>query len=77
MLLALYGADVIKVEPPEGDWSRGLGYDSVAAENPKLLYLYLSVNFKHFSSNDEGPHRQWYYDLVKSYPSDKGSTNKQ
>jgi len=25
MLLALYGADVIKVEPPEGDWSRGLG----------------------------------------------------
>jgi len=25
MLLALYGADVTKVEPPEGDWSRGLG----------------------------------------------------
>ncbi len=25
MLLGLYGADVIKVEPPEGDWSRGLG----------------------------------------------------
>jgi crotonobetainyl-CoA:carnitine CoA-transferase CaiB-like acyl-CoA transferase len=25
MLLALYGAEVIKVEPPEGDWSRGLG----------------------------------------------------
>jgi len=25
MLLALYGAEVIKVEPPAGDWSRGLG----------------------------------------------------
>ena len=25
MLLALHGADVVKVEPPEGDWSRGLG----------------------------------------------------
>jgi crotonobetainyl-CoA:carnitine CoA-transferase CaiB-like acyl-CoA transferase len=24
-LLAIYGADVIKVEPPEGDWSRRLG----------------------------------------------------
>ena len=25
MLLALYGADVVKVEPPEGDWSRMVG----------------------------------------------------
>jgi crotonobetainyl-CoA:carnitine CoA-transferase CaiB-like acyl-CoA transferase len=25
MLLALYGAEVIKVEPPEGDWARTLG----------------------------------------------------
>jgi crotonobetainyl-CoA:carnitine CoA-transferase CaiB-like acyl-CoA transferase len=25
MLLGIYGADVIKVEPPEGDWSRFLG----------------------------------------------------
>ena len=25
MILALYGADVIKVEPEEGDWARGLG----------------------------------------------------
>jgi crotonobetainyl-CoA:carnitine CoA-transferase CaiB-like acyl-CoA transferase len=25
MLLALHGADVIKIEPPEGDWGRGLG----------------------------------------------------
>src|ERR1700733_15295521 len=25
MLLGVYGADVIKVEPPEGDWSRFLG----------------------------------------------------
>jgi crotonobetainyl-CoA:carnitine CoA-transferase CaiB-like acyl-CoA transferase len=25
MLLAVYGAEVIKVEPPEGDWSRYLG----------------------------------------------------
>ena len=25
MLLAQYGAEIIKVEPPEGDWSRGLG----------------------------------------------------
>jgi crotonobetainyl-CoA:carnitine CoA-transferase CaiB-like acyl-CoA transferase len=25
MLLAQYGADVVKVEPPEGDWARALG----------------------------------------------------
>ena len=25
MLLAQYGADVIKIEPPEGDWARHLG----------------------------------------------------
>jgi crotonobetainyl-CoA:carnitine CoA-transferase CaiB-like acyl-CoA transferase len=25
MLLALYGAEVVKLEPPEGDWSRRLG----------------------------------------------------
>ena len=25
MLLAVYGADVIKIEPPDGDWSRRLG----------------------------------------------------
>ena len=24
-LLALYGAEVIKIEPPEGDWARGIG----------------------------------------------------
>lgn len=26
-LMALYGADVIKIEPPEGDWARKLGTD--------------------------------------------------
>ena len=25
MLLARHGADVVKIEPPEGDWSRALG----------------------------------------------------
>ena len=25
MLLAMHGADVVKLEPPSGDWSRGLG----------------------------------------------------
>ena len=25
MLLAMHGAEVVKLEPPEGDWSRGLG----------------------------------------------------
>ena len=25
MLLAMHGADVVKVEPLDGDWSRGLG----------------------------------------------------
>src|SRR6516164_7048785 len=25
MLLALHGADVLKIEPPEGDWGRALG----------------------------------------------------
>src|SRR5690349_6267180 len=25
MLLAMHGAEVIKIEPPAGDWSRGLG----------------------------------------------------
>ena len=24
-LLALYGANVIKIEPPEGDWARNIG----------------------------------------------------
>ena len=26
MLLALYGADVVKLEPPQGDWGRSLGH---------------------------------------------------
>src|SRR5262245_50812707 len=25
MLFALHGADVVKVEPPDGDWGRGIG----------------------------------------------------
>src|ERR1700723_4471858 len=25
MLLAMHGAEVVKIEPPAGDWSRGLG----------------------------------------------------
>src|SRR5258707_12742052 len=25
MLLAMHGAEVVKLEPPSGDWSRGLG----------------------------------------------------
>src|SRR5262249_52464180 len=25
MLFALYGADVVKIEPPEGDWGRAIG----------------------------------------------------
>ena len=25
MLLGLYGADVVKIEPPAGDWARNLG----------------------------------------------------
>src|SRR5215813_13496466 len=25
MLLAMHGAEVVKLEPPAGDWSRGLG----------------------------------------------------
>jgi crotonobetainyl-CoA:carnitine CoA-transferase CaiB-like acyl-CoA transferase len=32
MLLCVYGADIIKVEPPEGDWSRlGTSYRSHTA----------------------------------------------
>ena len=31
MLLGHYGATVIKVEPPEGDWSRTLGAPTAAA----------------------------------------------
>ncbi len=114
MLLALYGAEVIKVEPPEGDWSRGLGakladgaqtpmsltfnrgkralrldlkrpeakailrtlalkadvlvegfrpgvaarlgvgYDSLAAENPKLIYLSVS-GFGQSGPNSQRP----------------------
>jgi crotonobetainyl-CoA:carnitine CoA-transferase CaiB-like acyl-CoA transferase len=38
MLLALYGAEVIKVEPMEGDWSRGLG-DRVAGGGHTAMSL--------------------------------------
>ena len=37
MLLALHGADVIKVEPPEGDWGRALG--ELVVGNPAVAAL--------------------------------------
>jgi crotonobetainyl-CoA:carnitine CoA-transferase CaiB-like acyl-CoA transferase len=38
MLLAQHGADVIKVEPPDGDWVRGLG--AVYGEHSALSLVY-------------------------------------
>lgn len=44
-LLAGYGFDVIKVEPPGGDWSRNAGPFPIGEPDPELsgLFLYLNV----------------------------------
>ncbi|MCJ0765583.1 CaiB/BaiF CoA transferase family protein [Variovorax terrae] len=39
MLLADLGADVIKVEPPEGDWARGVGHQVAPSESSAHLSL--------------------------------------
>lgn len=39
MLLADLGADVIKVEPPEGDWARGVGHQVGPSESSAHLSL--------------------------------------
>ncbi len=39
MLLADLGADVIKVEPPEGDWARGVGHQRLPGESSAHLSL--------------------------------------
>lgn len=39
MLLADLGADVIKVEPPEGDWARGVGHQVAPGESSAHLSL--------------------------------------
>ncbi len=43
-LLAQYGADVIKIEPPGGDPSRGFGPFPNAAPNPECSGLFLHLN---------------------------------
>ena len=43
-LLAGYGADVIKVEPPEGDRSRALGPFPTDDPNPETGALHLHLN---------------------------------
>lgn len=42
MLLAQHGADVVKLEPPEGDWARGLGAKWGAAQD--ITAVALSAN---------------------------------
>lgn len=39
MLLADLGADVIKIEPPEGDWARGVGHQVAPGESSAHLSL--------------------------------------
>ncbi|MGH1493858.1 MAG: CaiB/BaiF CoA transferase family protein [Acidimicrobiales bacterium] len=43
-LLADYGAEVIKVEPPEGDWSRREGARTGARPEPEASPLFLHLN---------------------------------
>jgi len=43
-LLADYGADVIKVEPPEGDWSRREGVRTGDRPEPESSPLFLHLN---------------------------------
>ena len=68
-LLADYGADVIKVEPPQGDPSRQMA--PFAGDDPhpekSLLFLYLNCNKRGVTLDVEtGAGRKLFLDLVKT-----------
>src|SRR3954467_2766708 len=68
MLLGVHGADVIKVEPPEGDWSRFLGTNY--GKHPSLSAVFnrgkrsLCLDMKHKDAIAIAPRLANYCDVL-------------
>ncbi|MDI1239717.1 MAG: CoA transferase [Polaromonas sp.] len=57
LLLAMNGAEVIKIEPPEGDWLRQLG-DRVGDHSPHSWYLNRGKTSRVFDFKNPGQRRE-------------------
>jgi len=69
MLLADLGADVIKIEPPEGDWARGVGHQVTLGESSAHLSLNrnkrsICLDLKHPEGRDVATRLAGHSDII-------------